>query len=225
MIPKIIHCCWFGGAQKGEIAMACLDSWRSFLPDYEIVEWNETNFDIESVRYVQEAYRAKKWAFVADYVRLWALYNYGGIYLDTDVRVFRSFDSFLVHNAFTGFEYFAGRLAPVTAVMGAIKGHSWIGELLAEYDGATFLRSFGGMDLKTNTVRITENLINKYGVKNDDTYQVVGDDLHIYPSYYFCRGGDQAYAQHLFDGSWAPWWKRAKGKFLWMLDSLKGARS
>lgn len=94
MIPKIIHYCWFGRNPLPDLAKKCIQSWKKFCPDYEIKEWNEDNFDINSNQYVKEAYKAKKWAFVTDYVRLWALVNFGGVYMDTDVEVINSIDVF-----------------------------------------------------------------------------------------------------------------------------------
>ena len=104
MIPKKIHYCWFGGNPLPEDAQKYLESWKKFCPDYEIIRWDEKNFDINQLPYVQEAFKAKKWAFITDYVRLYALYNYGGIYMDTDVEVLKSLDSFLELKAFSGFE-------------------------------------------------------------------------------------------------------------------------
>ena len=104
MIPKIIHYCWFGGKPKPELAEKCIESWKKFCPDYEIVEWNEGNFNINSNLYVKQAYEAKKYAFVTDYVRLYALYTQGGIYMDTDVMVLKPLDEYLNHEAFSGFE-------------------------------------------------------------------------------------------------------------------------
>ena len=107
-----------------------MQSWEEFLPEYEIIEWNEENFDVTSNKYVQEAYEAKKWAFVSDYVRLWAIKEFGGIYLDTDVQVFRNFDRFLQHGFFTGHEKYGNTLSPITAVMGAKSDHPLIVKLL-----------------------------------------------------------------------------------------------
>ena len=104
MIPKVIHYCWFGKKPLPPLAVNCIDSWKKFCPDYEIIEWNEKNFDINSNTYVREAYENKKWAFVSDYVQLYALYNYGGIYMDTDVQVLKPLDAFLNDQAFSGFE-------------------------------------------------------------------------------------------------------------------------
>ena len=101
-IPKVIHYCWFGGNPLPELVQNCINSWKKYCPDYEIIQWDESNFDISSNQYVAEAYAARKWAFVSDYVRLYALYHNGGIYLDTDVEVLKPLDCFLNEEAFTG---------------------------------------------------------------------------------------------------------------------------
>ena len=101
MIPKIIHYCWFGGNPLPADARRCIESWKKYLPDYKIKEWNENNFDINSNQYVREAYEKRKFAFVTDYVRLYALVNEGGVYMDTDVEVIKSYDPFLHHTAFS----------------------------------------------------------------------------------------------------------------------------
>lgn len=201
MIPKIIHYCWFGKNNKSDLINACILSWRKYLIGYDIIEWNEDNFDVTSNVYVKQAYEAKKWAFVSDYVRLYALFNHGGIYLDTDVEVLQSLDQFLQHKAFTGFEYCYGQTKPITAVMGAEKHNLWIGTLLKEYESLTFVKN-GQFDLMTNTVRISNFLENEYDVKNNDQYQIVGDDLHIYPSSFFCRQTKSSFAVHHMYSSW-----------------------
>ena len=104
MIPKIIHYCWFGNAPLPELAIKCISSWKRFCPDYEIKEWNEDNFDIACCPYVAEAYLKKKWAFVSDYARFWILYNYGGLYFDTDVELIKSIDDIVERGAFMGVE-------------------------------------------------------------------------------------------------------------------------
>lgn len=104
MIPKIIHYCWFGRGKMPKLALKCLKSWNKYCSDYKVICWNEDNFDINSNQYVKEAYESRKYAFVSDYVRLYALYNYGGVYMDTDVEVIKNIDKFLAEKAFTGFE-------------------------------------------------------------------------------------------------------------------------
>lgn len=104
MIPKIIHYCWFGKNPLPELAIKCIESWKKYLPDYEIKEWNEDNFDVNIVPYTAEAYKAKKYAFVSDYARFWILYNYGGLYFDTDVEVIKNMDDIIAKGAFMGCE-------------------------------------------------------------------------------------------------------------------------
>ncbi|RKW32245.1 MAG: glycosyl transferase, partial [Lachnoanaerobaculum sp.] len=104
MIPKVIHYCWFGGKPLPKIARKCIQSWKRFCPDYEIVEWNEKNYDIHKNSYMEEAYLQKKWGFVPDFARLDIIYQNGGIYLDTDVELIRPLDELLYHRAYMGFE-------------------------------------------------------------------------------------------------------------------------
>ena len=104
VIPKIIHYCWFGGNELSELAKKCISSWRKYCPDYEIIEWNESNFDINLCQYVREAYKEKKWAFVSDYARFWILYNFGGIYMDTDVELIKSIDDLVEYGSYMGCE-------------------------------------------------------------------------------------------------------------------------
>jgi len=207
-IPKIIHYCWFGGAPKNELILKCMESWKEFCPDYKIIEWNEGNFDLSVCPYVQEAYEAKKWAFVTDYVRVWALNQFGGVYLDTDVEIRASLDSFLAHDAFTGFER---PDLPFTAVFGCKKNHSFTEIILHSYDGRHFVLEDGSFDMKTNTESVTELLVNHYGIRLDNSVQHTHDGLYIYPNDFFCpkshsdnvvRITQNTYAIHWFDGSW-----------------------
>lgn len=207
MIPKTIHYCWFGGNELPEETKKCIATWKK-LPDYEIIEWNEKNFDINSNQYVKEAYDARRYAFVTDYVRLYALYHHGGIYMDTDVEVVKSLDKFLEHQAFTGCE---NENMCVTGTMGAVKEHSWIKDLLDYYTNQHFLMADGSHNTKTNTKIITEITGKKYGWKNKDTYQILKDDLHIYPYDVFCaknfktgkiENNENTHTIHHFSGSW-----------------------
>ncbi len=181
MIPKIIHYCWFGGGKKSELIESCMNSWQEYLPDYEIVEWNESNFDVNVNRYVKQAFDAKKWAFVSDYARLYAIYQRGGIYMDTDVLVLKSLDRFLNHDFFTGFE---SKDSPITAVMGAYAKHPVIKDLLDMYENMDFKKEDGTYNLTTNTVTITNYLLNN-GVLPNGKYQEV-NELVIYPPVVFC---------------------------------------
>lgn len=206
-IPKIIHFVWLGGGKKPPLVERCIKSWHRYLPDYEIVEWSEKNFDVEANAYVRGAIQERKWAFASDYIRLYALMHHGGVYLDSDVEVFKSFDRFLKHHAFTGFEQHMGQYSPITAVMGSIPSHSWISDLLGDYNNARFEGNY------TNTARITDKMINTYGILNNNCYQVFSDDVHLYPAEFFCTESPDSYSCHHFGGSWLPLHSRLAKKF------------
>jgi len=205
MIPKIIHYCWFGENPYPEVVEKCKLSWEKYLPDFEIVEWNEKNFDINSNIFVKEAYEAKKFAFVSDYVRLYVLYNYGGIYLDSDVEVIKPLNPFLQHKAFTGGE---SDNTCVTGTMGAEKNHPWIKKLLDYYDNRSFLQEG---DYISNTKIITKITKEMYGFESSSHYVNFNDELHIYPFDFFCAKDfetgkikitNNTYTIHHFNGSW-----------------------
>lgn len=136
MIPKVIHYCWFGRGKMPELANKCIESWKKYCPEYEIIEWNEDNFDVNCCPYVKEAYESRRFAFVTDYVRLYAMYTQGGIYMDTDVEVVRNLDEFLGHQGFSGFE---SETQIPTGIMAGEKGFPLFKDLLAYYDGRHFL--------------------------------------------------------------------------------------
>lgn len=203
MIPKIIHYCWFGKNKKNDLIIKCIESWKKHCSDYEIKEWNEDNFDVNSNQYVKEAYENKKWAFVSDYVRLYALYNDGGIYVDTDLEITKNIDKFLIHKAFTSQE---DDYNIPTALMGAEKNNIWICELLKYYKTRHFILENGEFDQTTNVKIITKITEKMFGVKFNNQKKVLGDDIHIYPKEYFCqydvKNDDINYSIHHFNGSW-----------------------
>jgi mannosyltransferase OCH1-like enzyme len=201
---KYIHCCWFGSNEQSELIKRCIKSWSDNMPEYEIIIWDENNFDINSNKYVRQAYENKKWAFVSDYVRLWALYNYGGFYLDTDVEMFKSIAKFSNHDFFTGFELHMKTVSPVTAVMGSKINNPFIGDLLAEYDDISFVNTDGSLNFTTNTQRITQSLVERGVNPNLDKLQVIKGDIYIYPSELFCNKTENSFTMHHFDGSWIP---------------------
>jgi mannosyltransferase OCH1-like enzyme len=205
-IPKIIHYCWFGRNPYPELIIKCIQSWKTILPDYKIIEWNEDNFEISSNQYIEEAYRTKKWAFVSDYVRLYAIFTYGGVYFDTDVEILKPLDRFLSDKAFSGFE---SRDTVSTAMMGCQKEHSLIGEMMHYYDDKHFINKDGTFNTAPNVVIITK-ILSQYGLKLNGKFQIINYFV-LYPQIYFCpnsflrvfnRVSSKSYAIHHFDSSW-----------------------
>ena len=206
LIPKIIHYIWFGGSALPSDVKCCIASWREHCPDYEIVRWDESNFNIDSNRYVREAYEKRRWAFVSDYVRLYALVTYGGIYLDTDVELIKPLDPLLANNAFSGFE---SSSAVCTCVLGCEKGFPLFESFLNSYEKRPFVLSSGEQDLTTNVARLTR-FMEARGLQKDGSFQVI-DDLARYPSFWFSPKNQdtgeldlraETVAIHHFDGSW-----------------------
>ena len=186
MIPKIIHYCWFGGKPKPKETLEYIETWRKFFPDYEIKEWNESNFDYKAYRYTHEAYLVKKFAYVSDVCRLKALYDYGGIYFDTDVEVIRPVDDILERGDFLGVE--SDRNGEITVNPGlgfaASKGSEAIWELLNLYRTFHFLNADGTHCLK-NIVEITTEYLSARGLENTgEIQQCCG--FTIYPKDSFC---------------------------------------
>lgn len=182
-IPKTIHYCWFGKEPMPELLIKCLKSWDLFLPNYKKVLWNEETFDVNSIVFTKEAYSCKKYAFVSDYVRLYALYNFGGIYMDTDVEVLKSLDKFLYFPAFSGFEN--PDFIP-TGIIGARKCHPWIKRFLDYYKDKSFYKENGEMDLYANVRFMTDISIYEYGLIRGNSFQKLKDNVYIFPNDYFC---------------------------------------
>lgn len=218
MIPKIIHYCWIGGAPLPELAEKCIASWKKHMPEWEYMEWNESNFNIAAAPlYVQQAYEAKKYAFVSDYVRLWALEQYGGVYVDTDVMVLRSYEPLLGDTAFIGMEESKAHL-PGTCVMGCEPHCQWVKVMLSLYDEAEFIRPDGDLDLTTNVQRLGERMkaegLNYQTSDNREPWKKIQYveqwGLRIYTYDYFSpitstrvmRKTKNTYSIHYFAGSW-----------------------
>ena len=182
MIPRIIHYCWFGRGQMPAIARECIESWHMFMPDYEYKLWNEDNFDVEGFRYTKEAYEAGRFAFVSDVARLVALKEYGGIYLDVDFKVYKSFDPLLQFHAFAGFE--GSKSKPVMmGVIASESGGEWVSDQLDAYSDRTFLVD-DEEDLTTNVRFITDRMRDKGFIPDGKEQDFC--DLHIFPVDYFC---------------------------------------
>ena len=208
MIPKIIHYCWFGRGEMPKLALQCIESWHMFMPDYEYKLWNEGNFDVTTVPYTKEAYEAKKFAFVSDYVRLWALNKEGGIYFDVDFKVLKSFDDLLHWEAFAGFE--GSKYSPLMmGVIASQKEGQWVQEQLGYYQDRHFVKKDGSYDLTTN-VEFVSNCMRKHGFLQNGKEQEY-KDLHVFPVDYFCpmqTTGEflltkNTYCYHLNLGSWS----------------------
>ena len=218
MIPKIIHYCWFGRKALPQDVQNYIQTWKQHMPDWEIYEWNEDNFDIATApTYAQQAYQVGKYAFVSDYVRLWALEREGGLYLDTDVEVLRPLDDLMHLPAFTGYEASMSN-APVTGLMASAPHGVWVTEQLAYYDeNRHFRMEDGSLDMTSNTVTISR-IMQEGGFVIDGQYGVYKDDLHVFPVDYFCpltstrvlKLTKNTYCIHHFAGSWVertPWQK------------------
>jgi len=184
MIPKTIHYCWFGRNPKPELVQRCISSWRKYCPDYEIIEWNEENFDISQNQYAKEAYDAKKWAFVTDYARLWIIYMQGGIYLDTDVEVIKSLDDLLEKEAFFGFE--DEKCIATGLGFGAVKGNKVVECMLKDYDNIHFLSEEGTYDKTPCPIRNTKAIANYLPSKFNGDKILQIDGATIFPTEYFC---------------------------------------
>ena len=210
MIPKIIHYCWFGRSPKPKLTKNCIKSWRKYCPDYQIVEWNEQNYDLSTAPlYVRQAYEAKKWAFVTDYVRLQVVYEHGGIYLDTDVELVKAMDELLNEHAFFSFEY--GEYIATGLGFGAEKNAPILWELMQDYEGVPFVLPDGSFDLTPCPVRNSRPFIQKGLVMNNSKQRVNG--CLILPSEYMCPYDGRAkeltqtentISIHWYGGSWVP---------------------
>lgn len=209
MIPKIIHFCWLSGEPYPKNIQKCIDSWKEKLPDYEIILWDKNKFDINSVQWVKEAYSVKKYAFAADYIRFYALYNYGGIYLDSDVEVLKSFNNLLETKNFFCYEYTG---LPEAAVVGSEKGQEWCKVAVDYYQNRKFINDDGTYN------QVIAPLIMKYAIETTEKLKLLDDckshkleNFNIYTYDYFSpKNGftgkiqktENTYAIHQFNSAW-----------------------
>lgn len=208
LIPKIIHYCWFGRGPKSELHKKCIDSWRKFCPDYRIIEWNEENYDVNKIPYIRDAYKEKKWGFVSDYARLDIVYEYGGIYLDTDVELMKPLDELLNNSCYFGIEKGTNEINTGIG-FGAEKANDHIKELMDLYEKLSFYKKNGEIDVTPCTVYTTD-FFRKYGYVKEDRLQNI-DNITVYPTEFFCpmdyetrriHYSDKTISIHLFDASW-----------------------
>lgn len=212
MIPKIIHYVWVGENPKSEIILKCIDSWKKYCPDYKIIEWNNTSLENINNLYIQQAFECKKWAFVSDYLRLYALKNFGGFYFDTDLEITQSLDEFLDKKFISGYEKYNNKVFPITALMGCEINNTIISDLLDKYQDIPFITN-GQMDMTTNTSRISKYFEKKFNLNkpyNANEKTILDKDCIIYPSYYFCTKEENKtnYSIHHYNGSWKDGYTR-----------------
>ena len=208
MIPKIIHFCWLSGDPYPPLVLHCISTWKTVLPDYKILLWDASQIDIHSSIWLEEACQAKKYAFAADYIRLYALYNYGGIYLDSDVEVLKSFNDLLHLKSFIGYD---STNAIEAAIIGAEKGQEWIKSALEYYDNRHFIDSNGNYDMRPIPRMIYSKLHQFLSFKDCTTLVLKFPEISIFPSEYFSPKNYQTkqlyvtentYTIHHFDGKW-----------------------
>lgn len=211
LIPRVIHYCWFGGNPLPELAIRCIESWEKYCPGFEIKRWDETNYDVTKCAYIQEAYAAKKWAFVSDYARFDILYQHGGIYFDTDVELVAPIDDILGKGPFLGIEQNVEGVAFVAPGLGmaAVKGMPFYGKMLEDYQKMHFLKEDGSYN-QTTIVRYTTNLLTQSGLQDvQQPQQAAG--IWVYPWDYFCpvmyETGEATFTEntrsiHHYDASW-----------------------
>lgn len=222
-IPKLIHFCWISGEPKPLQVLYCMNSWQKHLKGFEFVIWDKECFNINSVPYVKEACNAQKWAYACDYIRLYALYHHGGIYLDSDVFIYKSFEPFLCHSAFSSVEFHSkmffksiieGKsgndtdgLGIEAAVLGAKPGHSWIKACMDYYEGKHFENTLEFMNSMILPGIMAEISAKEFGFQFDPVFQLLNDDIYLYPPDVFSRPGPESiikYSSHLCMHSWYP---------------------
>jgi len=215
MIPKVIHYCWFGKGELPDLAKKCIASWKKFMPDWEIKEWNEENFDVNQIQYTKEAYENKKYAFVADFARFYVLEKYGGVYMDVDVELIRPLDDLLHNKTILGFER-AGKVNP-GLICASEANTLFLNEMIDVYKTLKFLGNDGNLNITTIVEYTTNYLITK-GLTNSNRIQLIGETI-IYPIDYFCPIDmitneliitKNTYSIHHFAASWLSPWQKVK---------------
>lgn len=224
MIPKTIHYCWFSGDEKPDLVKRCIDSWKKYLPDYEIKCWDGNSFDFNSVDYVREAMEIKAYAHASDYVRLYALYTEGGIYLDSDVEVFRSFNDLLENRFFSGVEQFpvyyskhkiSGICNHVqAAIMGSESGHPFLKDCLDMYHTLHFKKADGTYDFSEIPERIS-TIMERYNFKRENVFQQLKDGIIILPNTLIANNINSIIPNGCYAIHWGvkSWGNDKRGKF------------
>lgn len=230
-IPHVIHYCWFGGKPLSNLAQKCIESWKKYCPDYEIVRWDESNTDLQSCDYVKEAYDAKKWAFVSDFVRFQVLYEHGGLYFDTDVQLVKPIDFILEQGPFMSIESYPGLFAGGNDSilinpgqgLGAEKGNLFYAEVLDYYKATDFSTE------KTVGVHVT-SLMLKHGLKSKNCFQTICG-INIWPKDFFnpinpnsgkLEITDNTVSIHHYEGTWVDGKTRFRDKTFQFLFRVFG---
>lgn len=231
MIPKIIHYCWFGKGELPPLAQKCIESWKKFMPDYEIKRWDEDNYDIKKNQYISQAYDARKYAFVSDYARFDVLYTYGGIYLDTDVEVIKDLTPIIEQGAYAGVEQMGGIASGLG--MAAPPAMEIYKEILDSYEKDNFINQDGKMNLETVVIRVSD-IFRKHGfIEGNNTIQEI-KGIKIYPMEYFCpmcqETGkititENTYCIHHYASSWMPKHIRTASKLRKWLSRVMGSNT
>ena len=231
MIPKIIHYCWFGHNELPPLAKKCIASWRAFLPDYEIKEWNEDNFDVNSIPYIAQAYKHQKYAFVSDYARFKILHEYGGIYLDTDVELIKPLNELLSDNkGFAGVEI-PGQIA-LGLGFGAEKNNPIIKLMLDHYEKLNFYNADGSMNLIPSPLLQTQ-LLKEHGLNEANSLQVIENCFSIFPKDYFnpynFENGkieitSNTFSIHHYAGSWVTKRNKSNTRVYQLISRILGEK-
>lgn len=226
-LPKVIHYCWFGGGEKSQLIQKCIQSWKTYLPGWKIQEWNEDNFDVNACAYIREAYAQKKYAFVSDYARFWALYHYGGVCFCTDVELLRPLDELLEQTpAVMGFEM-ENSVNPGT-IMSCPAGSALIAEVLEDYQQRHFMVE--GKPDKTTIVATGTKMLQRHGFTGGNKMQQV-EEFTIYPMEYFCPFEHETqmmlttpktYAMHHFTATWSPWYRKLRFRMIGLAARILG---
>lgn len=217
MIPKIIHYCWLSDDPMPDKLQRCIDSWHRHLPDYTIVKWDLRRFPLSKSLWVKQAFERKKYAFAADYIRLYALATEGGIYLDSDVEVLKPFDDLLHLPYFVCKENSPQGIE--AAIIGAEKETPWLMECLKYYEGKSFVDGTGKEQTKVLPLILEECLsdFHLHYINTPDEFQPSPKEVYILPTDYFSPKSystkkiqitTNTYAIHHFAGTWQPWWKK-----------------
>lgn len=248
MIPKIIHYVWLGGGKKSPSVKRCIESWRKAMPDYKIREWNETNFDLNSIPWTKEAISIGKWSLASDYIRHYAVYKYGGIYMDTDVMTYKSFDEFLKYDFFTSVEFhpegfdqhrdiddeglpkdgkkYVDGLGLLADCFGAVPGHPFIKECMDYFGSRHYIHPDGTLEEDLINPGVMALLLTKYGFRFFDKTQYMDNNMAVFKSNVFAGDpltrDENSYAMHFMDKSWVKknWKWQLKSYFLSHFPSI-----